>query len=155
MPKWIFQKTSTDQQGDCKGLIAHSSPIYLHLIFVGYTGSKNPVRTGKKIQLLLKSIFISVWNKCPNGYFKKPVQINRGSGCWGQPMLLFFKLDYKTQISKPPEPTRHHNSIKLCILLSLRVDLLCILQYETPCSSVPVSLLILWALPVLEPVKRC
>ena len=48
-------------------------------------------------------------------------------------MLLFFKLDYKTQISKPPEPTRHHNSIKLWILLSLRADLLCILQYETPC----------------------
>ena len=50
----------------------------LKLIFVGYTGSKNPVWTGKKFQLVLKSIFISVWNKCPNGYFKKPVQINRG-----------------------------------------------------------------------------
>ena len=32
----------------------------------------------KKIQLVLKLIFISVWNKCPNGYFKKPVQINKG-----------------------------------------------------------------------------
>ena len=54
-------------------------------------------------------------------------------GCWGQPILLFWKLVDKTQISKPPEPTRHHNSIKLWILLSLRADLLYILQYETPC----------------------
>ena len=56
-------------------------------------------------------------------------------GCWGQPILLFWKLVDKTQISKPPEPTRHHNSIKLWILLSLRADLLYILQYETPCRS--------------------
>ena len=54
-------------------------------------------------------------------------------GCWGQPKLLFWKLVDKTQISKPPEPTRHHNSIKLWILPSLRADLLYILQYETPC----------------------
>ena len=56
-------------------------------------------------------------------------------GWWGQPLLLFLKLDYKTQISKPLEPTRHHNSIKLWNLLSLRADLLCILQYETPCTA--------------------
>ena len=54
-------------------------------------------------------------------------------GCWGQLMLLFWKLVHKTQISKLPEPTRHHNSIRLWILLSLRADLLYILQYETPC----------------------
>ena len=43
------------------------SPLHFssNLIFVGYTGSKNPVWTGKKFQLVLKSIFISVWNKCP------------------------------------------------------------------------------------------
>ena len=42
----------------------------------------------------------------------------------------------KTQISNPHEQTRHHNSIKLSILLSLRADLLCILQYETPCRTI-------------------
>ena len=52
-----------------------------------------------------------------------------------QAILYYFfrKLFDKTQISKPPEPTRHHNSIKLWILLSLRADLFYILQYETPC----------------------
>ena len=50
-------------------------------------------------------------------------------------MLLFQKLIDETQISKPPEPTRHHNSIRLWIFLSLRADLLYILQYETPCMS--------------------
>ena len=53
-----------------------------NLIFVCYTGSKNPVWTGKKFQLVLKSIFISVWNKCPNGYFKKPVQYGCKQVCY-------------------------------------------------------------------------
>ena len=38
-------------------------------------------------KLVLKSIFISVWNKCPNGYFKKPVQI-RSTG--GKSICLFL-----------------------------------------------------------------
>jgi hypothetical protein len=54
-------------------------------------------------------------------------------GYWGQPMSLFWKPVDETQISKPPEATRHHNSIKLLILLPLRADLLYILHYETPC----------------------
>ena len=39
-------------------------------------------------------------------------------GCWGQPMLLFWKLVDETQISKPLELTRHHKSIKLWIQTS-------------------------------------
>ena len=49
-------------------------------------------------------------------------------------MLFFSELVDETQISKPPEPTRHHNSIKLWILLTLRADLLVTLQYEIPCT---------------------
>ena len=41
-------------------------------------------------------------------------------GCWGQPMLLFWELVDETQMSKPPEHTRHHDSRKLLILLPLR-----------------------------------
>ena len=48
-------------------------------------------------------------------------------------MSLFWKLVGETQISKPPEPTRHHNSIKLLIPLSLRAELIFTLQYEIPC----------------------
>ena len=40
----------------------------------------------------------------------------------------------ETQISKPPEPTMIHNSIKLWILLPLRAELLFTLQYEIPCT---------------------
>ena len=65
-------------------------------------------------------------------------------GCWGQPMLLFWKLVDETQISKHLEPTRHHNSIKLWSLLSLRADLLYILQYETPCSNKKITHLCQW-----------
>ena len=38
-------------------------------------------------------------------------------GCWGQPMLLFWKLVDETQMSHPPEPTRHHKSSKSLIFL--------------------------------------
>ena len=55
-------------------------------------------------------------------------------GCWGQPMLLFWKLVDETQISKPPEPTMNHKSIKWLMLLPLRAELLFTLQYEIPCS---------------------
>ena len=48
--------------------------------------------------------------------------------------VTFLKLVDATQILKPPEPTTHHSSIKLLILLPLRADLLCTLQYETPCK---------------------
>ena len=54
--------------------------------------------------------------------------------CWGQPLLLFWKLVDETQTSKPLKPTRHHNLLKLWILLPLRADLLCTVQYETPCT---------------------
>ena len=37
------------------------------------------MRTEKKFQLVHNWIFISVWNECRNGYFKKPVEINKGS----------------------------------------------------------------------------
>ena len=65
-------------------------------------------------------------------------------GCWGQPMLLFWKLVDKTQMYKPLEPTRHHNLIKLLILLPLRAELLFILQYEIPCRTPRNKYFIIW-----------
>ena len=55
-------------------------------------------------------------------------------GCWGRPILYFWKLIRETQISKPPDASRHHYSTTLLILLPLRADLLCTLHYETPCT---------------------
>ena len=40
------------------------------------------MRTEKKFQLVHNWIFIPVWNECRNGYFKKPVEINRGNGTY-------------------------------------------------------------------------
>ena len=56
-------------------------------------------------------------------------------GCWDQPMLLFWKLINETQMGKPLEPTRHHNSRKLLILLPLRAIYYRSLHYETPCIT--------------------
>ena len=55
-------------------------------------------------------------------------------GCWGQPMLLSWKLVEETQKSTPSEPTRHHNWIKLWNFLPLRADLYVTLHYEIPCT---------------------
>ena len=49
-------------------------------------------------------------------------------------MLLFWKLVDETQMSKPPEHTRHHDSRKLLILLPLKAIYFSTFQYETPCS---------------------
>ena len=54
-------------------------------------------------------------------------------GCWGQQMLLFWELVDKTQMSKPLEHTRHHDSRQLSILLPLRAIYFSTFQYETPC----------------------
>ena len=56
-------------------------------------------------------------------------------GCWGQPILLFWKLVDETQMVKPLEPTIHHNSKKYLILLPLRAIYFRSLHYETPCIS--------------------
>ena len=47
------------------------------LIFAGYTGSKNQVRTRQKIKFVSKSIFFfRVCNKLPNWHFKNQAQID-------------------------------------------------------------------------------
>ena len=50
-------------------------------------------------------------------------------------MSFFSKLFDETQMSAPPEVTKHHNSIKLLIPLPLRADLLLSVHSETPCKS--------------------
>ena len=55
-------------------------------------------------------------------------------GCWGQLMLLFWKLVQETQMSTPPEATRHHISTQLLVLLHLRAIYFSTFQYETPCK---------------------
>ena len=47
---------------------------------------------------------------------------------------ISIKLTDGTQMYEPPEATRHYNSLKLSIFLSVRANLLCTLQCETPYS---------------------
>ena len=56
-------------------------------------------------------------------------------GCWSQPMLLFWKLVDETQMSKPPEATRQHNSAKSLLLLPRRTIWFRPFQYDIPCTS--------------------
>ena len=54
-------------------------------------------------------------------------------GCWGQLISFFWKLVDETQMCNPPEATRHHNLIKLLILLPLRAIYFRTFQCEIPC----------------------
>ena len=51
------------------------------LIFAGYNGSKNQVRTRQKIKFVSKSIFFRVCNKLPNWHFKNQAQIDTVKVC--------------------------------------------------------------------------
>ena len=66
-------------------------------------------------------------------------------GCWGQPMLLFWKLVDKTQMSLPPEHATRDMKLKISNCLSVRANLLYTFQCETPCS---VCLCICWISPI-------
>ena len=90
---------------------------------------------------MVRSSLAPKWSKptpfCGRYHKKSKLLLISGTlsfeGCWGQPMSFFWKLVDGTQISKPPEATKNHNSIKLLILLPLRADLLYIHHNETPC----------------------
>ena len=56
-------------------------------------------------------------------------------GCWGQPMLLFWKLVDKTQMPWPQEYTDTFKQTVLCIFLSVRVNLKETFQCDTLCSE--------------------
>ena len=89
----------------------------------GYWGSKAwKITTGdfRVIQVLEFSFILMFWKNIFLGVESWNIRLNFSTfsirGCWGQPMSFFWKLFDETQISKPPEATRHHNSIKLLIL---------------------------------------
>ena len=77
---------------------------------------------------MVRSSLAPKWSKtvpfCGMDHQKSNFLLISGSlsfgGCWGQPMVLFWKLVDETQISPPPEATRHHSLTKSWILLPLR-----------------------------------
>ena len=74
-----------------------------------------------------------LWNSSSKIQFFTDFSTFSAGGCWGQPMLLFWKLGQETQMSTPPEATRHHISTQLLVLLHLRAIYFSTFQYETPC----------------------
>ena len=55
-------------------------------------------------------------------------------GCWGQPMLLFWKLVDETQMGSPCDHAVRDISSKLSIFLPLRAIYFRSYRYETPCN---------------------
>ena len=54
-------------------------------------------------------------------------------GCWGQSMLLFWKLVDETELSKSQDRTDTFKNNLTSIFLSVRPKLLLTFQYEIPC----------------------
>ena len=98
---------------------------------------KLPVRTLKSSRLLNSAVF---WCFENNYFWVESWNIILHfctfsvGGCWGQLMSFLWKLVDGTQMSNPPEATRHNNSIKLLILLPLRANSKSTFHYETPCK---------------------
>ena len=74
-----------------------------------------------------------LWNSSSKIQFFTDFSTFSAGGCWGQPMLLFWKLGQETQMSTPPEATRHKIPTLLLVLLHLRAIYFSTFQYETPC----------------------
>ena len=72
------------------------------LIFAGYTGSKNQVRTRKKIKFDLKLIFFRVCFKLPNWHFKNQVQIDTASAFY---LRSRYTLKLRKARDNPPPPS--------------------------------------------------
>ena len=66
------------------------------------------------IQMIKTTPFF--WNGSSKIHFLLISDTLSAGGCWGQQMLIFWRLVDETQISISPEVTRHHNSTKLLIL---------------------------------------
>jgi len=84
-----------------------------------------------------------LWNSSSKIQFFTDFSTFSAGGCWGQPMLLFWRLGQETQMSTPPEATRHRILTQLLVLLHLRAIYFGTFQYETPCSSFNLSKLYL------------
>jgi hypothetical protein len=96
-----------------------------------------------RTQTIIISPFL--WNRSKKIQFLVISDTLFVGGCSGQPMLLFWKLVDETQISQPPDATRHHNSTNLSIVLTLRAIQFGPIQYDTPCRYVQFwTLIIKW-----------
>ena len=61
-------------------------------------------------------------------------------GCWGQPMLLFWKVIDETQMGNPRDHAVRDISSKFSIFLPLRAILKKPYHYETPCRYMQIKL---------------
>ena len=85
------------------------------------------------INLMTKTILFWCFKKLFWQNYENPFWILALRGCWGQPMLVFWKLVAETQISKPQEYTDTFRQNLTCIFLSARAILKETVQCETPC----------------------
>ena len=75
-----------------------------------------------------------LWNWSSKIQFFSDISTISVRGCWGQPMLIFWKLVDETQMPTTPEASSHHSSRKLSILLPLIAIENHSFHYETPCN---------------------
>ena len=102
------------------------------MIFAGYTGSKNQVRTWQKIKFVLKLNFFRVCNKLPNWLFKNQAQIDTAWATFTkcqltQNLSLLFSPFYK---NIPIPPSTHRISQQQKTIWHLRRSFMSFLWYQ-------------------------
>ena len=107
----------------------------------GCRGSKAwKITTGdfRVIHVLEFSFILMFWKNIFFGLESWNIKLNFSTisvrGCWGQPMLLFWKLIDKTQMGNPPGDAVSSISWKFSIFLPIRAILKKPYHYETPCT---------------------
>ena len=104
----------------------------------------SPISSQNILILMVWSSMVSKWPIpilfCGIDHQKSKISLIYGTlsvgGCWGQPMLIFWKLDDETQISQPKEYTDDFKQNLTSIFLSVRAILKETVQCETPCRKI-------------------
>ena len=107
----------------------------------GLNSLYSPISSQNILILMVWSSMVSKWPIpvlfCGMDHQKSKISLIYGTlsvgGCWGQPMLIFWKLDDETQISQPKEYTDDFKQNLTSIFLSVRAILKETFQCETPC----------------------
>jgi hypothetical protein len=109
----------------------------------GCRGSKAwKITTGdfRIIQVLKIQLYFDVLKENLLGVKSWNIRLNFSTfsvrGCWGQPMLLFWKLVDETQMGNPRDHAASDISWKFSIFLPLRAILKKPYHYETPCNFI-------------------
>ena len=106
---------------------------YKNVIYLNGLNNLNSFISSKKLQILKVGSFLAPKWPIIQFFTNNWSDTLSVGGWWGQPVLLFWKLCDKTQMSNPCDNAARDIPSKFSIFLPLRAIYFRSYQYETPC----------------------